>query len=463
VSTQGRPSWYRPLPMPAIHIRGGRLIDPRQGTDDELDVIVQDGRVARIGKGLDTPTGALVCDARGKIVAPGLVDLHAHLREPGEEGKETIETGSNAAASGGFTTVCAMPNTHPPNDCRAITMLVRTRARELGGVRVLPVGAITRGLQGEQLADFGELKEAGVVALSDDGRCVMNARLMRRALEYGRTFDLPIVQHAEDHELSRGGAMNEGAVSTRAGIPGQPAEAEEIIVARDLILVEMTGARYHVAHASTARTVAMVREAKARGLPVTCEVTPHHLTLTDEACAGYDTSTKMYPPLRTQADVDALAVGLADGTIDAIATDHAPHSKNAKQVEFDCAAFGVIGLETALSIALSLVASGALSLRDAIERLTWGPARTFKLQAGTMPEGAVADVVVIDPDLEWTVVAEDIESKSKNTPFLGRKMRGRAVLTLAAGAVLCDRVEVTHSATPLAPPSGMLGPRGDLS
>jgi dihydroorotase len=411
--------------------------------DDELDVIVQDGRVARIGKGLDTPTNALVCDARGKIVAPGFVDLHAHLREPGEEGKETIESGSLAAASGGFTTVCAMPNTQPPNDCRAITMLIRTRAREVAGVHVHPIGAISRGLQGEHLADIGELKEAGVVALSDDGRCVMNARLMRRALEYGRTFDLPIVQHAEDHHLSHGGAMNEGAVSTRAGIPGQPAEAEEIIVARDLILVEMTGARYHVAHASTARTVAMVRDAKARGLPVTCEVTPHHLALTDEACAAYDTSTKMYPPLRTLADTEALARGLADGTVDAIATDHAPHSSTVKQLEFDCAAFGVIGLETALPIALSLVARGVMPLQAAIERLTWGPARTFKLAAGTMPEGSVADVVVIDPDLEWTVTADDTASKSKNTPFLGKKMRGRAILTIAAGKVLFDRARVT--------------------
>jgi dihydroorotase len=428
--------------QPAIHIRGGRLIDPRQGVDDELDVIVQDGRIARIGKGLDTPTGGLVCDARGKIVAPGFVDLHAHLREPGEEGKETIESGSAAAASGGFTTVCAMPNTQPPNDCRAITMLIRTRAREVGGVHVHPIGAISRNLQGEHLADIGELKEAGVVALSDDGRCVMNARLMRRALEYGRTFDLPIVQHAEDHHLSHGGSMNEGTVATRVGIPGQPAEAEEIIVARDLILVEMTGARYHVAHASTARTLAMVRDAKARGLPVTCEVTPHHLTLTDEACAGYDTSTKMYPPLRTQADVEALARGLADGTVDAIATDHAPHSATSKQLEFDCAAFGVIGLETALPIALSLVSRGVLPLAQAIERLTWGPARTFKLPAGTMPEGACADVVVIDPDVTWTVTADDTMSASKNTPFLGQVMRGRAILTLAAGKVLCDRARV---------------------
>jgi dihydroorotase len=428
--------------MHAFHIRGGRVIDPRQGTDDELDVIVQDGRIARIGKGLATPTGALVADARGKIVCPGFVDLHAHLREPGEESKETIESGSAAAASGGFTSVCAMPNTHPPNDCRAITMLIHTRAREVGGVRVHPIGAISRGLAGETLADIGELKEAGVVALSDDGRCVMNARLMRRALEYGRTFDLPIIQHAEDHHLSQGGSMNEGEASTRAGIPGQPAEAEEIIVARDLILVEMTGARYHVAHASTARTIELVRAAKKRGLPVTCEVTPHHLVLTDEACTTYDTSTKMYPPLRTARDVDALEQGLADGTIDAIATDHAPHTPNQKQVEFDCAAFGVIGLETAFPVALTLVADGAIELRDAIERLTWGPARTLRLPGGTMPEGSPADLVVCDPDLEWIVSAEDTSSKSKNSPFLGRTMKGRAVLTMVGGNVLCDRMRV---------------------
>ncbi len=427
---------------PTFHIRGGRLIDPRQGTDDELDLVVQDGRVARAGKGLATPTGALVVDARGKLICPGFIDLHTHLREPGEEGKETIETGSAAAASGGFTAVCAMPNTKPPNDCRAITMLVRTRAREVGGVHVYPIGAISRGLAGEHLSDVGELKDAGVVGLSDDGRCVMNARLMRRALEYGRTFDLPIIQHAEDHHLTQGGVMNEGAASTRAGLPGQPAEAEEVIVARDLILVEMTGARYHVAHASTARTVEMVRAAKARGLPVTCEVTPHHLLLTDEACLGYDTSTKMYPPLRTQADVDALRTGLADGTIDAIATDHAPHSTNQKEIEFDCAAFGVVGLETAVPIALSLVTEGRMTLPDAIRRLTWGPAKTLKLPGGSIPEGSHADLVVVDPEIDWTVTADDMASRSKNSPLLGKTMRGRAVLTMVGGKVLCDRLGV---------------------
>jgi len=422
----------------AFHVRGGRLLDPKQGVFDEFDVIVLDGRIARIGKSLATPTNAAVIDARGKIIAPGFVDLHAHLREPGDEGKETIETGSNAAAVGGFTALCAMPNTQPPNDCRAITMLIRTRAREVGGVHVFPIGAISRGLAGETLSDVGELKEAGVVALSDDGKCVMNARLMRRALEYGRTFDLPIIQHAEDTHLSHGGVMNEGESSTRAGLPGQPAEAEEVIVARDLILVEMTGARYHVAHASTARTVEMVRQAKARNLPVTCEVTPHHLVLTDEACLGYDTSTKMYPPLRTHADVEALKRGLADGTIDAIATDHAPHSPNQKNVEFDCAAFGIIGLETALPIAMSLVRDGIIDMRRAIELFTTGPTRTLKLPGGTIPEGAPADLVVFDPDREWVVDRDSIASKSKNTPFSGHTMRGRAVFTTVGGVVLFD-------------------------
>jgi dihydroorotase len=267
---------------------------------------------------------------------------------------------------------------------------------------------------------------------------------MRRALEYGRTFDLPIVQHAEDHHLSQGGAMNEGESATRAGLPGQPAEAEEIIVARDLILVEMTGARYHVAHASTARTVEMVRAAKARGLPVTCEVTPHHLMLTDKECLGYDTAAKMYPPLRTERDVEALRDALADGTIDAIATDHAPHGANQKQCEFDCAAFGMIGLETAFPIALALVTEGRMSLMMAIERLTSGPARTLSLPGGSIPEGSAADLTVVDPELSWIVQADDLASKSKNTPFLGKTMRGRPVFTMVGGKVLCDRLEVTR-------------------
>ncbi len=421
-----------------IHLRGARLIDPRNGRDEELDVVVESGRVARIGKAIATPTNAVPVDCRGQWVLPGFVDLHAHLREPGEEGKETIESGSRAAAAGGFTAVCAMPNTQPPNDCRAITMLIRTRAREVGGVHVYPIGAISKGLQGEMLSEVGELKEAGVVGLSDDGRCVMNARLMRRALEYGRTFDLPIIQHAEDHHLSQGGVMNEGETSTRAGLPGQPAEAEEVIVARDLILVEMIGARYHVAHVSTARTIEMIRAAKAKGLPVTCEVTPHHLVLTDRACLEYDTAAKMYPPLRTERDVEALREALADGTIDAIATDHAPHGSNQKNCEFDCAAFGMIGLETALPIALALVREGRITLSAAIDRLTTGPCRVLSLPGGTLKEGAPADLTVVDPEETFVVRADELHSKSKNSPFIGKTMQGRAVLTLVAGKPLHD-------------------------
>jgi dihydroorotase len=427
---------------PALLLRGARVVDPRHGIDEELDVVVEGGKIARLGKAIATPTNAIPIDGRGQWILPGFVDLHAHLREPGEEGKETIETGSRAAAAGGFTAVCAMPNTQPANDCRAITMLIRTRAREVGGVHVYPIGAISRGLQGETLSEIGELKEAGVVALSDDGRCIMNARLMRRALEYGRTFDLPIVQHAEDHHLSQGGVMNEGESSTRAGLPGQPAEAEEIIVARDLILVEMIGARYHVAHVSTARTVELVRAAKAKGLPVTCEVTPHHLMLTDRACLQYDTAAKMYPPLRTERDVEALREALADGTIDAIATDHAPHGSNQKNCEFDCAAFGMIGLETALPIALALVREGRLPLSAAIDRLTAGPCRVLSLPGGCLKEGKPADLVMVDPEESFIVSADDLQSKSKNSPFVGKKMQGRATLTMVGGKVLHDARKV---------------------
>jgi dihydroorotase len=424
---------------PSLHLRGGHLIDPRHGVDAELDVIVHDGRVARVGPSLATPTGAVPVDCRGLVVCPGFIDLHAHLREPGEEGKESIESGGRAALAGGFTAVCCMPNTKPPNDSRAITHLILSRAREVALARVHPIGALSKGLAGEQLAEYGELKDAGVVALSDDGRPIMNARLMRRALEYARGFGLTVIQHCEDLHLSEGGVMNEGASATRAGLPGQPAEAEDVMVARDLILAELTGARYHVAHASTARTVELVRAAKRKGLPVTCEVTPHHLLLTDRACLGYDTSTKMYPPLRTDRDVEALRAGLADGTVDCIATDHAPHGPNEKHCEFDCAAFGTVGLETALPVALALVEAGLMTLSAAVERLTWGAARTLSLPGGTIPEGAVADVCVFDPNEEWIVGDDTLSSKSRNSAFAGMRMKGRAVLTLVGGEPRFDR------------------------
>jgi len=398
-------------------------------------VRIAGGRIVEIGKGL---AGARIVEVRDLWVVPGLIDLHVHLREPGHEYKEDIESGTRAAAAGGFTQVCCMPNTRPVNDQRTVTAMIVNRAREVGSVRVHPIGAITQGLEGKSLADIADMQEAGIVAISDDGRPVMNAGLMRRALEYARTFGLPVVQHAEDLDLAEGGAMNEGAVATRIGIRGQPACAESAMVARDLELVEWTGARYHVAHVSTARTVALVREARRRGLPVTCEVTPHHLALTDEACCGYDTRTKVMPPLRTEADRAALLEALIDGTIDCIATDHAPHSSVEKDVEFECAAPGMLGLETALPIVLDFVRKGLLDDKVAIAALTANPARTFGLGGGGLAVGAAADVCVIDPARAFRLEPTDLASKSKNSPFVGQELSGRAVLTLVGGKPVFD-------------------------
>jgi dihydroorotase len=406
--------------------------------DAQADVLLKDGVVARVARGIAEGLGreVRVIDVRGSWVVPGLIDLHCHLREPGQEYKEDIGTGTRAAAAGGFTAVCAMPNTTPPNDTRAVTELIVRRAREAGAVRVYPVGAISKGLAGEALSEMGELKEAGCVAVSDDGRPVMSAELMRRAMEYARTFGLTIIQHCEDLTLSAGGAMNEGAVATRAGIRAQPASAESAMVARDLELCALTGARYHVAHLSSADSVRLVREAKRRGLPVTCEVTPHHLTLTDEACARYDTNAKCNPPLRTSADVAVLREALADGTIDAVATDHAPHSPVEKEVEFEQAAFGMIGLETALPLMLDLVRDGTLTPPTLVARMSGGPAATFGLAGGSLAEGAAADVTVIDPEIAWSCTPDALRSRSRNTPFAGRALRGRAALTVVGGKIV---------------------------
>ncbi|HSS40423.1 MAG TPA: dihydroorotase [Polyangia bacterium] len=419
-------------------LRGGRVIDPRRGLDAEADVLLADGVVARIGPGLADAAGrdVQVVDARGRWVVPGLIDLHAHLREPGQEYKEDVATGTRAAASGGFTAVCAMPNTTPPNDNRAVTELIIDRARRVGVVRVYPIGAITKGLAGESLAEMGELKEAGCVAVSDDGKPVMNAELMRRAMEYARTFELTIIQHCEDLSLSAGGAMNEGPVATRAGIRAQPTSAESAMVARDLELCALTGARYHVAHVSSAASIRLIAAAKQRGLPVSCEVTPHHLTLTDEACAQYDTNAKCNPPLRGAGDVEALRAALADGTIDAVATDHAPHSPVEKEVEFEQAAFGMIGLETAVPLVLELVRAGQMSAAAFVTRLSAAPAALFGLPGGTLADGAPADVTVIDPEAAWTVEPAQLRSRSRNTPFAGRALRGRAVMTIVGGAIV---------------------------
>ncbi len=422
--------------MPAaLLLKGGRVIDPANELDKVTDVLIEDGVIRAVDNGARAD-GARVIDCAGRIVAPGFVDLHVHLREPGHEYKEDIASGARAAAAGGFTTVCCMPNTNPPNDNRSVTELITRRAREAAIVRVHPIGAISKGLKGESLAEMGEMKDAGIVAVSDDGMPVMNADLMRRALEYARTFGLCVVQHAEDKHLAQGGVMNEGPAATRAGLRGQPPAAESVMVARDLELVAWTGARYHVAHISTAASVRAVREAKRRGLPVTAEVTPHHLTLTDVACCSYDTSTKCAPPLRSEADRQALQEALADGTIDCIATDHAPHAAQEKELEFDQAAFGMLGLETALGLGLKLVDEKLLTLPTLIRRLTVGAARIFGLPGGTLGRGAPADVVVFDVERSWTVEPDRFQSKSRNSPFRGWELRGRVTHTIVGGKLV---------------------------
>jgi dihydroorotase len=428
-------------------LRGGRVIDTSGSTpfDSAADVLVRDGRIAEIGPGLAAPSGGNVVDVSGRVVTAGLVDLHVHFREPGQEYKEDIASGAASAAAGGFTTVCCMPNTNPTNDCRSVTDLITRRAREANLIRVRPIGAISVGLKGERLAEFGEMQEAGIVAVSDDGHPVMSAGLMRRALEYAQTFDLPVVQHAEDLTLAEGGVMNEGAVSTRIGLRGQPVCAESVMVARDVELVHWTGGRYHVAHVSAARSVNLVRAAKKAGMPVTCEVTPHHFTLTDAACSGYDTDTKVMPPLRTQADVDAILEAMADGTIDCIATDHAPHSDVEKEVEFDCASPGMLGLETAVALTLGIVRRDVISLVRAVELLTSGPARAFGLDkegVGSLAVGNPADIAVLDLDTEWNIDRDRMSSKSRNTPFHGMDVQGQAILTLCDGRVVFDRGEI---------------------
>jgi dihydroorotase len=423
--------------MSDILLRGGRVIDPMREFDAQADVLLSDGKIARIERGLTAPSkDTKVIEAKDCWVVPGLIDLHVHLREPGQEYKENIQSGTAAAAAGGFTAVCCMPNTNPPNDTRAVTDLIMQRAREVGSVRVYPVGCITQGQKGETMADMGELQEAGCVAMSDDGRGVANSEVMRRVLEYSRSFRLPIIQHCEDITLSAGGAMHEGVASTRFGIRAQPSVAESSMLARDLELVALTGGRYHMAHISCIESIRLIRDAKQRGLPVTCEVPPHNLMLTDEACVGYDTNFKMNPPLRSAADQAALREALADGTIDAIATDHAPHSSIEKEVEFEQAANGVIGLETAVALAVELVNAGVLTAAKLVMRLSAGPAKVLGLPGGSLAPGSPADVTIIDPKAAWTCDPTRFRSKARNTPFAGRTMRGRAVLTVVGGNIV---------------------------
>jgi dihydroorotase len=432
-----------PKPADLLVFTAVRAVDPNQNLDAIVDVIIEGGVVTRIGSGAATPE--IVASERARVVRgetllllPAFVDLHAHLREPGQEYKEDIASGLAAAAAGGFAHVCAMPNTRPVNDTRSITEAMVAKARAIGGPRLHPIGAITIGQRGTELVEMADLKDAGAVAVSDDGRCVTSSAVMRRALEYAANFDLPVIQHAEDHALTEGSLMHEGAVSTRLGLRGWPRVAEDIIVARDVLLAEVTGAKYHVAHVSSRGAVRILREAKSRGIKVTAEVTPHHLTLTDAAVLGYDTACKVNPPLREAEDVEALLEALADGTIDCVATDHAPHSSLEKDCEFAEASPGMIGLELVLPLLYARVREGRLSLARLVDALTAAPARIVGITTPSLREGAVAELCLVDPDRRWTVEPARLRSKSKNTPFLGKDVEGAVLLTLAAGRVVYE-------------------------
>ncbi len=424
--------------MAKILIKGGRVISPAQKLDKTCDVLIEKGKIVAIGKGLDDK-GAKVIDAAGKIVTPGLVDIHVHLRDPGLEYKEDIASGTLSAVTGGFTSVACMPNTQPVNDNQTVTSYILNKAAQEGHCRVFPIASISKGLEGESLTGMGELKELGVTAVSDDGKPVSNPQLMRRAMEYAKPFGLTIVSHAEDLDLVGGGVMNEGPVSTELGLKGITWVSEDSATAREVMLAECTGANLHVAHVSTRGSIDIVRQAKKRGVAVTCEAAPHHFTLTDEAVRGYNTNAKMNPPLRGAEDREAVRQGLADGTVDAIATDHAPHHIDEKNVEFNIAMNGIVGLETALPLSLQLVEDGVIDLPRAIALLTSGPAGALNLPVGQLQEGGDADIAIIDTELEWTVDAQKLASKSKNTPFDGWKMKGAAVCTIVAGKIVYQR------------------------
>ncbi len=418
-----------------ILIKNGHIIDPANNVDEVLDLLVSGGKVDRLGKqGSISETGTQVIDAAGKIVVPGLIDMHVHLREPGFEYKETIGTGAAAAKAGGFTSVCCMPNTNPVNDNRSVTEFILSQARN-ALARVYPIGAITKGAKGDELAEMAELRSAGCFAVSDDGKPVMNAAVMRCALEYSKIFDMLVISHCEDTALAAKGVMNEGVISTELGLRGIPRAAEDVMTARDIALAELTGGRLHIAHVSTAGSVSIVRDAKARGVKVTAETCPHYFSLTEEAVRGYNTMAKMNPPLRSAADVAAIKQGLRDGTLDVIATDHAPHAADEKAGEFDFAPFGIVGLETALGLTLKLVEEGTLTVAEAIRKLTANPAGILKIDKGSLSPGSEADITILDPGLEWIVNASEFKSKSRNTPFNGWKLKGRAVQTIVGGGI----------------------------
>ncbi len=425
--------------MKTLLIKNGRVIDPASQTDRIVDVFIANGRIAGIGDGIAS-RGAEVFDAAGMIVAPGFIDMHVHLREPGFEHAENIESGSRAAAAGGFTSICCMPNTKPVNDSALVTSYIVERARQNAVVNVFPIGAITKGSEGEELAAIGAMKAAGAVAISDDGRPVMNSRVMRRAMEFARSYDIPVIDHCEDLNLSAGGDMHEGAKSVRLGLHGIPSASEDVMVARDLVLAQLTGARYHVAHISTRNSVAMVDYARRQGLPVTCEATPHHFALTDNDMAPYDSNYKMKPPLRACGDCDAVIEGIVRGTISAIATDHAPHPGSEKMQEFERCPFGIIGLETAIALTLKeLVHPGKIALSRMVELFTTGPEAVMRLGRGTLALDAPGDVTIFSTDLEWTYDVNQSPSRSRNSPFNGRTFRGGPVATVVSGEVVWRR------------------------
>ena len=420
-----------------MRIKGGRVIDPGN-LDGIMDILIADGNIVEIKKegfADDEYPEARIIDASDKIVTPGLIDMHVHLREPGHEYKETIETGCLAAAFGGFTAICCMPNTNPVNDCRQVTEYILQKAQAADSVRVYPVAAISKGLKGDGLCEYAELKEAGAIAVSDDGNPVQNSQLMRRALEYSKGFDLPVISHCEDLDLAAGGAMNEGGVATQLGLGGIPNASESIMVMRDIALCELTGVPVHIAHVSTRESVRAIKDAKKRGIPVTAETAPHYFSITDGAVKEYNTNAKMYPPLRSDQDREAVCQGIADGTIDVIATDHAPHSFIEKQVEFDRAANGIIGLETSVSLSLKLVENGVISMAVLVEKMSTNPARILGLENNLLI-GRPADITIIDPERSYRVNADNFKSLSRNTPFDGWDMKGKAVLTMVGGNVV---------------------------
>ena len=417
-------------------IKSGHVVDPSSKIDGVMDILIEDGKIVSVAKDIKREDSQ-VLDASGKVVIPGLIDMHTHLREPGREDEETIRTGSRAAAKGGFTSICCMANTAPCVDNQGVVEFIYSESKKVGLVNVYPIGAVTKGLAGKELAEIGELKRSGIVAISDDGNPILNSEIMRRAFEYSKMFGIPVISHCEDKSLSSDGVMNEGYVSILLGLRGMPPVAESVMVARDVQLAETTGASLHIAHVTCAHSINIIREAKKRGVKVSCEVTPHHFTLTEETVQGFNTNAKMNPPLRTKDDIDAIKEGLRDGTIDAIASDHAPHTENEKDVEFDSAPFGVIGLETSLSLTImELLDKGILTLSQLVEKMSANPARILGLKKGSLGVGMDADITVVDIEHKWVVDKAKLESKSKNSPFIGWELKGMATEVIVGGKVI---------------------------